>query len=203
MHSICVFCSASELVDDPYRAAATELGAAIAARGHRLIYGGGNAGLMGSVARAADAGGGQVLGIIPQMLLPREIPNYLVDRLIVTRTMRERKQMMDDAADAFIALPGGVGTLEELAEILTLKQLDACAKPLVILNVAGYYDPLLAFFDSMIAQRFATTQTRDLFCVTSSVPAALDHIGAALAPGARRPRYRPTEAELREAMESG
>jgi uncharacterized protein (TIGR00730 family) len=212
--SICVYCSASERVAEHYFVAARQLGEAMAGRGHRLVYGGGGLGLMGALARAVRAGGSHVLGVIPEALRPRERDDGLADQLIVTQTMRERKQIMEDEAEAFIALPGGYGTFEELLEIITLKQLRYQDKPLVILNVAGYYDGLLAFFEQAQAQHFIHGDERTLFFVTSEVQAALDFIKATLDEQAAhleeqvppelagRPGPEgPSEDEVREAME--
>jgi uncharacterized protein (TIGR00730 family) len=171
---ICVYCAASAHLAEHYFAAAHELGDGIARRGWSLIYGGGGVGLMGAVAEAVRSGGGQVVGIIPQALLDRERAYLQADDLIVTTTLRERKQLMDDHADAFITLPGGFGTLEETLEILTLRQLAYHDKPIIIVNVGGYFDPLLAMFEHIFGQGFAHTHHRRLYAVAPSSTVALD-----------------------------
>src|SRR5579859_4839874 len=132
---VCVFCSSSNTIAPVYAEAARVLGSGLAERSWPLVYGGGSAGLMGEVARAVHAGGGRVIGVIPQTLLDLEVGYLAADELIVTTTMRERKALMDVRADAFVALPGGFGTLEELLEILTLKQLRWHDRPVFIVNM--------------------------------------------------------------------
>ncbi|HEU5103759.1 MAG TPA: TIGR00730 family Rossman fold protein [Roseiflexaceae bacterium] len=171
---VCVYCAASANLADHYVAAARELGDGIAQRGWSLIYGGGGVGLMGTLAKAVRAGGGEVVGIIPQALLDRERAYLQADELIVTTTLRERKQLMDDHSDAFISLPGGFGTLEETLEILTLRQLAYHDKPVIIVNIGGYFDPLLGMFEQIFDQGFAHTQHRDLYSVAPSSAAALE-----------------------------
>ena len=171
---VCVYCAASANLAQHYFAAARELGDGIARRGWSLIYGGGGVGLMGTIAEAVRAGGGQVVGIIPQALLDRERAYLQADELIVTSTLRERKQLMDDHADAFITLPGGFGTLEETLEILTLRQLAYHDKPIIIVNVGGYFDPLLGMFEHIFGQGFAHTRHRGLYTVAPSSAAALE-----------------------------
>lgn len=171
---ICVFCASSNRVDRVYLDAARALGAQMAQRGWALVYGGGSVGLMGVLAEAVHAAGGRVIGIIPQALLDREVGYLQADELIVTQTLRQRKQLMDDRADAFVALPGGFGTLEELVEIITLKQLGYHAKPIVIANIAAYFDPLLVFFERMFAEGFASERYRGLYHVAPDITGALD-----------------------------
>lgn len=142
---ICVFCGAHAGRDAAYAEGARALGAAIAREGRTLVYGGGDVGLMGVVADAALAAGGEVIGVIPQALVDREIAHRGVTTLHVVQSMHERKQLMADLADAFVVLPGGIGTLEEFFEIWTWGQLGLHGKPYGILNVAGYYDALLDF----------------------------------------------------------
>jgi uncharacterized protein (TIGR00730 family) len=157
--SVCVFCSSAGGLPEVYRAAARELGAELAGRGHRLVYGGGNVGLMGEVARSVHDHGGTVIGVIPQGLVDRELAYDPADELLVTTTMRERKAEMDARADAFVALPGGFGTLEELLEVLTLRQLRLHDRPIVLVNVAGYWDPFLSMVADMVDQGFAPSAT--------------------------------------------
>ena len=154
MH-ICVYCGSRDQVDERYGALADEVGGAIAKQGWSLVYGGGSVGLMGRVARAVQAGGGSVVGVIPASMDTIEVANRDADELIVVETMRERKQIMDDRADAFVVLPGGFGTLEELAEILVLKILGYTDRPLIVVNPAGFYDPLKELFDHFVEQKFA------------------------------------------------
>ena len=147
MKTICVYCSSSDAIAPAYFEVARELGAQIAVRGNTLVYGGADLGLMGAVARAVHDGGGRVIGIIPQTLQERGITYDVADETIITRDLRERKAQMAARADAFVTLPGGVGTLEELLETLTLRQLQEHTKPIVLLNANDYYAPLLALFD--------------------------------------------------------
>mgnify|MGYP006275159305 CR=1 FL=1 len=163
--AVCVYCSSSDRVDGVYFETARALGTLIGQRGDTLIYGGGRIGLMGEVARAVHAAAGRVVGIIPESMRADEVDYADADELIWTDHMRTRKHAMDERADAFVALPGGLGTLEELAEIVVLKQLKYHHKPVVILNVGGFYDPLLALFEHMINARFAKDKVRDLWHV--------------------------------------
>ena len=173
MH-ICVYCAASNHVSDTYFAAARALGTGLARRGWPLVYGGGSVGLMGAVAEAVQAAGGTVIGIIPQALLDREVAYLQASELIVTGTLRERKRLMDERADAFVALPGGFGTLEELLEIMTLRQLAYHDKPITIINIGGYFDALLDQFARIFAEGFAHGRYQDLYTVVGSVEEALE-----------------------------
>lgn len=174
---IAVYCASSNRIDGAYVAVAERLGKLLAERGHTLVYGGGDVGLMGHLARAVHDTGGHVIGVIPEALKLLEGVAYgLSDELIVTQTMRERKGIIFERSEAFIALPGGLGTLEELLEVLTLKQLRYHTFPIVILNTNGFFDGLLAFFDHLIAQHFARPATRDLYHVASTPEDALAHI---------------------------
>jgi uncharacterized protein (TIGR00730 family) len=145
--SVAVFCAAANGVNPAYRAAAEELGRTLAERGLGLIYGGGNTGLMGAVADAAMAAGGHVVGVIPHVLVDLEVAHDGVSELHVTDTMHTRKAMMAERADAFFILPGGYGTFEEMFEVLAWQTLKLHAKPIVLINTAGFYDTLLAFLD--------------------------------------------------------
>lgn len=147
MQSICVYCGAARGRGEAYAAGARSLGTEMGKRGMRLIYGGASVGLMGVVADAVLEAGGEVVGVIPESLMQKELAHPGVTELVVTRSMHERKTVMADRADGFIALPGGIGTFEELFEIWTWAQLGFHRKPCGILNVAGYYDKLLAFLD--------------------------------------------------------
>ncbi len=153
--ALCVYCGSSEGADPRYRDAARELGAGAAARGIDLIYGGGRNGLMGVVADAALARGGRVTGIIPVHLEHREVAHRGLSELIVVTDMHQRKRVMAERADAFAVLPGGVGTLDETIEILSWRQLGLHRKPLVIIDIAGYWAPLAELFRHIVASRFA------------------------------------------------
>ncbi len=149
LRALCVYCGSNDGHAAEYREAAVELGRAIAEGGVRLVYGGGSVGLMGVVARTVLERGGGVTGIIPRFLKDREVMLNEVDELIVTEDMHDRKLTMFERADAFVALPGGIGTLEEVVEIATWAQLDQHAKPILIVNVGGFWDPLIAQFHRM------------------------------------------------------
>lgn len=148
--SLCVFCGANPGNDPAIIERATELGRSIAEHGHRLVYGGGRVGLMGTVADAALSAGGEVAGFIPQALYDREVAHTGLTDLIVTDSMHTRKQAMCDESDGMIALPGGYGTLDEVIEILTWNQIGTIAKPVVFLDVNGYFDSLFRFFDECV-----------------------------------------------------
>ncbi|MFT3730451.1 MAG: TIGR00730 family Rossman fold protein [Hyphomicrobium sp.] len=154
IESVCVYCGSGKGVDSAYAIAARKLGKTLADNGIRLIYGGGSLGLMGEVARAALGAGGKVTGIIPEFLGSREHMLKDVDELIVVENMHVRKQLMFDRADAFVALPGGIGTLEELVEQLTWSQLGRHSKPIVVANINGFWDPFLNLLDHMKAETF-------------------------------------------------
>ncbi len=174
--NICVYCSASDAIDVKYFKAAAELGAAIAQRGDTLVYGGASAGLMGAVARAAQDGGAWVLGIIPQVLVDMEVAYQNADELLVVSDMRARKAALEARADAFLGLPGGIGTLEEVFEIMTLRYLKLTAKPLVLLNVDGFYEPLVRLLEHMNEGKFLRSGFESLVTFAPTVPAALDLI---------------------------
>jgi hypothetical protein len=154
LRSLCVYCGSSDGVAAAHVDAARRLGAVLARERVRLVYGGGGFGLMGAVARAALAGGGEVLGVVPEFLRLREGSDLVADREVVVPDMHTRKKLMFDEADAFAALPGGVGTLEELVEMLTWAQLGRHAKPIAIVNLDGFWDPLLALLEHMAASGF-------------------------------------------------
>jgi len=159
---VCVFCGSSFGVRESYRDAAVELGTLLAGRKIGVVYGGGNVGLMGSVADAALAGGGEVIGVIPHALVAREIAHTGLTELRVVASMHERKAMMADLSDAFIALPGGYGTLEEFCEVVTWSQLGIHAKPCGLLNVEGYFDPLIVMLDRAVQEGFIAAKNRRL-----------------------------------------
>lgn len=173
---ICVYSSSSNSIDKTYFDLAEKLGEAIASRNDILLFGGGMRGLMGATATAVHRMKGKVIGIIPEALNVKGVVYETCDELIVTTGMRERKSIMDARSDAFIALPGGYGTLEELLEIITLKQLKYHNKPIVIINANGFFDPLLEQFDSIAQQNFAKPESSLLYHVTPDVTEALEYI---------------------------
>lgn len=154
MKSVCVYCGSSFGTDPVYLDATRELARTFAERGIRVVYGGASVGLMGALADATLEAGGDVVGVIPQQLVDREIAHQGLTELHVVQTMHQRKALMAELSDAFVALPGGIGTLEELIEIWTWSQLRLHSKPLAVLNVDGYYDRLAAFLDHSVAQGF-------------------------------------------------
>lgn len=174
MKSICVFCGSSIGGDDAYREAAAALGRLLAERGIRLVYGGGKVGLMGVVADAALQAGGDVLGIIPESLMLKEVGHGSLTELVVTRTMHERKAAMADAAEGFIALPGGFGTFDELCEILTWAQLGIHQKPVGLLDTLNFFGQLTSFFDFVSAQGFIRPEHRALLLEAHTPEMLLD-----------------------------
>lgn len=172
MRSICVYCGASGGVERRFLDCAAETGRAAARRGWRLVFGGGHVGLMGIMADAALAAGGVVEGVIPQSLMDRELGHASVTKLHVVPSMHARKERMFDLADGFLALPGGIGTLDETIEVLTWKQLGLHDKPIVILDLDGYWAPLLALIQATIAHGFAPEATARLYHAVATVEAA-------------------------------
>lgn len=166
---LCVYCSSSRHLDPKYYAAGDALGRGLPQRGWGLIYGGGNAGTMGAVARATQEAGGHVVGVIPHFMKERELAFTSADELVFVDSMRERKRIMAERAEAFVTLPGGIGTLEELSEILVERALDLSRKPLVLVNQDGFYDDLLRFFGRMIQERFKTAGLNQLFGVARTI----------------------------------
>jgi uncharacterized protein (TIGR00730 family) len=156
--SICVYCGSRHGARPSYTIAARALGSAIGSRGWQLVYGGGNVGLMGEVADAVLTAGGRVVGVIPESLMQREVGHRGLTELHVVPTMHQRKQMMAERADAFIALPGGIGTLEELYEVWTWRQLGYHRQPIGLLNIDGFYDTLLAFMQQTVDEGFLSAQ---------------------------------------------
>ena len=184
--SVCVYCG-SRAGDSPaFAAAAQTLGTEIGRRGWQLVYGGGRSGLMGTVADAAVAAGARSVGVIPRSLMEREVGHLGLSELHVVETMHERKLMMAERCDAFIALPGGIGTFEELFEVWSWRQLGYHDKPLGLLNVAGYYDTLLEFMQQTVARGFVAAPQNDLLQVSDDAAALLDRI-ATLIPLATAP----------------
>ncbi len=168
MRRICVFCGSSPGSSPQYRAAAEEMAAELVQRNIGLVYGGGNVGLMGMIADAVLRAGGEAVGVIPENLMAREVGHNGLTKLHVVRSMHERKALMADLSDAFVALPGGFGTLEEFCEVVTWTQLGLHAKPCGILNVAGYYSPLLVMFDHAVQERFLKPENRALVLAQES-----------------------------------
>ena len=165
---LCVYCSSSRHLDPRYYEGAEAVGRSMVANGWGLVYGGGNSGLMGSVARSVKACGGHVVGVIPHFVKDRELAYEQADELITVDSMRERKRIMEERASAFLALPGGIGTLEELAEIMTLRYINRLQKPVVVYNHSGYYDDLLRFFERMTAERFKSRGLSDIYSVANA-----------------------------------
>ena len=174
MNAVCVFCGSHTGSDPAYAEAARVLGRTLAERGTTLVYGGGHVGLMGVLADAALGAGGEVIGGMPKALVEREIGHTGLTKLHVVSSMHERKAMMSELSEGFIALPGGNGTLEEFFEVLTWAQLGEHGKPCGLLNVAGYYDPLLAVFDRMVEKEFLKAEHRKLVLVERDIPALLE-----------------------------
>jgi uncharacterized protein (TIGR00730 family) len=174
--NICVYCSASDHLDKIYFQAAKELGKLIGINDFSLVYGAGATGLMGAVSRSVYQYDGKIIGVIPKALDLDHIAHRDSDEFIVTNTLRERKEIMDQRSDAFIALPGGYGTLEELLEIITLKQLEYHKKPIVILNINNFYSKLIAQFENLIAQQFAHQNHANLYTIVQTPQEAINYI---------------------------
>jgi uncharacterized protein (TIGR00730 family) len=178
--AICVFCASSRTLDRRWLDLATETGAEIARRGHALVSGGGCVGMMGAVADGARAAGGPTVGVIPQALVDLEVADLASDELLVTDGMASRKTLMIDKSDAFLTLPGGLGTLDELFEVWTTATLAMHAKPMVLVDADGFYRPLLDWLTTLADQHFLKPAGLKLLTVVDSVPAALDAIEARL-----------------------
>jgi uncharacterized protein (TIGR00730 family) len=183
LSSVCVFCGSNGGADPAYLDAAARAGRAFAERGLRLVYGGGKVGMMGAIADAALEAGGEVVGVIPQQIFDLEIGHEGVSELRVVGSMHERKALMADLSDAFVALPGGIGTFEELFEVFTWAQLGLHRKPLGLLDVAGYYAPLEAMLDHAVEQRFLRPQTRAMLVRDDSLDALLERFAGWEPPG--------------------
>ena len=184
MRSLCVFCGSSLGAQSAYADAARVMGRTLAERSIRLVYGGGHVGLMGVLADAAMAAGGDVIGVITEGLQLREVGHKGLPDLRVVPSMHERKAVMAGLSDAFVALPGGAGTLDELFEAWTWTQLGIHRKPIGFLNTAGYYDPLITFLDRAVAERFIRAEDRDAVVVETYPELLLDRIAAATLPAA-------------------
>ncbi len=183
--NICVYCSSSDAVAPVHFETAAALGGLMARRNHALVYGGASVGLMGAVARAVHAGGGSIISVMPEAVRNAGITFEEAGEIIYTGTLRERKAVMEERADAFIALPGGFGTLEEVLEIITLKQLKLNTRPVVFVNTNGFYDPLIDMFETMYEGKFAKSVYRGLYATADGPVGALDYIE----------KYRPVELE--------
>ncbi len=176
IHTVCVFCGAQPGNDPACRQGAQALGRSLAEAGMRLVYGGGRVGLMGAVADAAIAAGGRVTGVIPEFLTRWEVAHDGVEELVVTDSMHSRKRHMFDLSDAFVTLPGGLGTLDETFEIITWRQLKLHDKPILICDINGSARPLLATLEATIEMGFARSEIRGLYEVVAGVPALMDRL---------------------------
>ena len=174
--SVCVYLGSRPGADPVFAEAATAVGRWIGERGGQLVYGGGRSGLMGKVAEATRMSGGRVVGVIPQALVDKELANRLCDELHIVQNMHERKAMMAERSDAFVALPGGIGTFEELFEVWTWRQLGYHDKPLGLLNVQGYYDGMLGFLNTSVASGFMSDWQMGLLAVDTDVDALMRRV---------------------------
>jgi uncharacterized protein (TIGR00730 family) len=177
-YAVCVFCASSEQIDPQYRELATQVGAELARRGWTLVSGGGSVGMMGAVARAARSGGARTVGVIPQALADLEVADHDADELVVTPDMRSRKGLMDARSDAFLTLPGGIGTLEELLEIWVSRSLGMHAKPVVVLDPYDVFAPLRAQVDGLVAAGFVRPAAAAALVWTGTVAEAFDALAA-------------------------
>jgi uncharacterized protein (TIGR00730 family) len=174
MQSICVFCGSSMGLKPEYRQGALELAQILLKRKIRLIYGGANVGLMQILADTVLAGGGEAIGIMPRILVEKEVAHLNLTKMYIVDNMSERKSLMVEMSDAFIAMPGGFGTLDELAEVITYNQLRLTDKPIGILNIAGYFDPLLSFFDHITVEGFLREEHRQNLIVDDKADALIE-----------------------------
>lgn len=182
MRRLCVYCGSNPGNDERYRASARSLARVLVDRGIGLVYGGASIGVMGAVADEVLRLGGEAIGVIPESLIRKEVGHRSLTELHVTRSMHERKQMMADLADAFVALPGGVGTLEEIFEVWTWAQLGMHGKPCAFLNVAGYYDALIAFLDHTVVEGFIHPRYRGMLVVENEPAALIDRLESYIPP---------------------
>lgn len=176
IHAVTVFCSSSDQVAPAFGHAASQLGRAIAAQEWKLVYGGNSIGMMKLLADGCREAGGEVVGVTPKLFVDQNCHDERCAELIITDTIRQRKQIMEARGDAFISLPGGLGTLEEFFEILAGKQLRCHDKPIVLLNIDGFYDPLLAMIEHGLKHRFIRPRARELFHTSSGVDNAIDYL---------------------------
>jgi len=174
--NICVFCSSSDAVESIYKKQTIKLGEQIAQSNHKLLYGGANVGLMNLLFQTVKDNNGKAMGVIPQKIVDFGLACNEVDELIITEDMHSRKAKLEQLADAFIALPGGFGTLEELSEVITLKQLGYFNKPIVILNIDHFYDKLIDFYEQLYELNFAKAAYKKLYFITDTVEDAMHHI---------------------------
>ena len=198
IHAVTVYCSSSSKLAAAHNQAAAALGRAIGESGWKLVYGGNNVGMMGIVADAVRDAGGKVVGVTPQLFVDKGIADELCDELIVTSGMRDRKAAMEERGDAFIALPGGLGTFEEIFEIICGKVLGYHNKPIVLLNVEGYYDPLLAMIEHGVQQNFIKASARELYFVASTVTEAVEHIRSYTPPAPAERTFETSKASTLE-----
>ena len=177
---ICVYGAASPTIDAEYIEKTEAMGRELAKRGHSLVFGGGGKGLMGAAARGVRDGGGHIIGVVPEFFKEEVVETLcdFCDELVGTKTMRERKQIMEDYADAFIVLPGGIGTYEEFFEILTTKQLCRHNKPIAIYNIGGFYDKIVAAMRDAIEKSFIKERCLSLFCITEKTDEIFDYLEA-------------------------
>jgi len=176
--TLCVYCGSRHGTDPAFTAAARAVGQLIGERGWRLVYGGGNVGLMGEVADATLAAGGQVIGVIPELLLQKEVGHRQLTELEVVQTMHQRKQRMAELADAFVALPGGIGTFEELFEVWTWRHIGYHDQPIGLLNTSGFYDPLLTFMKHTLASGFIDGEQQRMLTVDAEPARLLNELAA-------------------------
>ncbi|NOT84094.1 MAG: TIGR00730 family Rossman fold protein [Methylococcaceae bacterium] len=186
MNSICVYCGSNMGKNPKSRAAAEQLGAELAKRNLTLVYGGANIGIMSVIANAVMANGGKVIGVMPQVLVEKEVLHKHLTELKIVDSMHQRKALMAELADGFIALPGGLGTLEELFEILTWAQLGLHQKPCALLNINGYYDALITFLNHAVTEQFVSPKHRALLLIDDNPSAIIDKLLEYKAPGLDR-----------------
>ncbi|HSY15976.1 MAG TPA: TIGR00730 family Rossman fold protein [Jatrophihabitantaceae bacterium] len=192
MTAICVYCASSDTIDPSYVELATAVGARLAADGYSLVSGGGRVSMMGAVARAARAGGARTVGVIPAHLMQYEVADTDADELVVVDTMRQRKAQMDERSAAFLALPGGLGTLEELFEVWTAGALGMHGKPVIVLDPDGFYNPLWAFLDALRGKGFVRAEALQRLRRAGTIDDAFELIGACL----RAPESHSTRTAL-------
>lgn len=179
--SICVFCGSSKGILPSYEEQAQEIGKFLLKEQFRLVYGGGKVGLMGVVANEVMQGGGEAIGVIPNFLVEMEVAHLGLTKLMQVTSMHERKKLMSEMADAFVILPGGIGTFEEFFEILTWRQLRLHHKPIALLNVGHYYDALIQFLDHAVSQKFLRQETRDFILIADNANTLMEQLKQALA----------------------
>ena len=179
LHSVCVYCGSRDGADTAYATAAEDTGAMLAANDWRLVYGAGDVGLMGRVANATQASGGRTFGVIPTHLLDWEVGKRDLDTFIITETMHERKKVMFMNCDAVVVLPGGAGSLDEFFEALTWRQLGLHEKPIYLLNINGFWNPLKALLDNVVGQGFAESSILDFVSIVDDVPSLEDQLKTA------------------------